>query len=40
MAAKDTHCEKKDNYSVIVHPAWMMNTLFLIDCLAQYEPSI
>ena len=29
----DGHCEKNDNYSV-------MNTLFDIDCLAQYEPSI
>lgn len=27
----DGHCEKNDNYSV-------MNTLFDIDCLAQYEP--
>ena len=29
----DGHCEKNDNYSV-------MNTLFDIDCLAQYEPYI
>lgn len=31
--AADDHCEKNDNYSLI-------NTLFDIDCLAQYEPSI
>ena len=36
----DGHCEKNDNYGAIVHPIWMMNTLFDIDCLAQYEPSI
>ena len=28
MTAEDTHCEKNDNYSVIAHLAWMMNTLF------------
>ena len=38
MTAEDTHCEKNDNYSVIAHLAWMMNTLVDIDCLAQYEP--
>ncbi len=31
MDAEDTHCEKKDNYSVVAHPAWMMNTLFYIN---------
>ena len=36
----DGHCEKNDNYSVVDHPIWMMNTLLDIDCLAQYEPSI
>ena len=40
MAAEDDHCEKNDNYSAIDHLAWMMNTLFDIDYLAQYEPSI
>mgnify|MGYP007076769941 FL=1 len=40
MAAEDDHCEKNDNYSAIAHPAWMINTLFEIDCLAQYELSI
>ncbi len=28
MTAEDGHCKKHDNYSVINHPAWMMNTLF------------
>ena len=28
---EDTHCEKKDNYSAIVHPIWMMNTLLDIN---------
>ena len=36
----DGHCEKNDNHSAIDHPIRMMNTLFDIDCLAQYEPSI
>lgn len=27
----DDHCEKNDNYSAIVHPTWMMNTLVDID---------
>lgn len=36
----DDRCEKNDNYSAVVHPAWMINTLVDIDCLAQYEPSI
>ena len=40
MTAEDTHCEKNDNYSVIAHLAWMINTLFDVDCSAQYEPSI
>lgn len=31
MTAEDTHCEKNDNYSVINHPMWMMNTLFYIN---------
>ena len=34
----DDYCEKNDNYSVIAHLTWMINTLFDIDCLAQYEP--
>lgn len=29
---------RKDNHSVIVHPIWMIKTLFDIDYLAQYEP--
>ncbi len=33
MTAEDDHGEKNDNYSA-------MNTLFDIDCSAQYEPSI
>ena len=40
MAAEDDHCENNDSYSVIDHPTWMRNTLFDIDCLAQYETSI
>ena len=34
----DGRCKKNDNYSAINHPLWMINTLFDIDCLAQYEP--
>lgn len=32
--------EIDDKHSVVAHPAWMMNTLFDIDCLAQYELSV
>jgi len=27
----NSHCEKNDNYNVVAHPAWMMNTLLDID---------
>ena len=40
VGKKMTTVRKNDNYSAIAHPAWMINTLFDIDCLAQYEPSI
>jgi hypothetical protein len=34
------HCEKNDNHSAIDYPAWMITTLFYINCSAQYEPSV